>query len=288
MTEQVSSGPQGETSEPAAPSDQEMSQESPKYPEKVRVKIEGREEEVPFERLITDYQTREVSTKRFQEASQMKKEMQNLFGRLSKKDKAAIDDIARHAGDEEAFREAVEEWLYEKIKYDNLSPVEKEYRKTKAERDEFAKKLKEKEEDEQKSLREQLRSKATEEIDKEVSEYLQSSKIKTPRLVARALETIQASLKTNGTRIPLKDAWKIAEEDTVRDVEAYVRDMDPDELKKLLGKEKLKALREADLEAVRSNLSPQRATPKDSGETRKKPKELSLDDYFKEKEKRYR
>ncbi len=283
MTEQASSAPASPQQGATTPSAPQPATAQPSYPDKVKVKIEGKEVEVPFQRLIDDYSLQSVSTKRLQEASQLRKEVDSLIGGLSKKDRNALQQLVGVVG-EDSFRELAENYLYDKIQFEQLPDSDKKRISAEKRAEQLEQALKEKESESQQAVREQLRQKAWQEIDNEVAEHLKSSKYKTPRLVARAIETILANHQTNGTRLPLKDAWTTAERDIVEDAKAYLQDLDLEDIKNILGKEKLKALRQADVETVRTRLASKPTTTSKSQTRPEKAK--TLDDWFTRKERR--
>lgn len=294
MTEQVSSsasvaqstGAATEAKSSEQTSSQASSQKadlsSPSLSQTFKVK-DGRE--LPLEKILNEWEAAAASTKRYQQASQLEKQVKALFEGLSKKDVQARNNFISTIG-EENFRELAEQYLIEKLEFESLPEPERNYRLEKKKAEDLEKKLKEREEKDQEGQRATLQKMAAEEIDNEVSDYLKSSKIKTPRLVARALETILANQK-KGAKIPFKDAWVKAEDDIKEDVKSYIRDLPIEDRKKLFTDEEWKSLRKADVEAARSNFHSNKPAQTREPTERPRKEKLTLDEWMAKKERQF-
>ena len=286
MTEQVSSSAPAAQSADSA-TEQNVSSESqsssPSTPTSQKYKVkDGRE--LSLEQILNEHEAVGASTRRYQQASALEKQVKGLFEGLSKRDVQARNNLLSAIG-EENFRELAEQYLIEKLEFEALPEGERNYRLEKKRAEDLEKRLKDSEEKEKSQLRSELQQKAFQEIDTEVSEHLKSSKIKTPRLVARALETILANQK-KGARIPFKDAWARAEDDIKEDVKSYFRDLPIEEKKSYFTPEEWKTLRQAEVEAARSGFHSNK--PAQTQEApRKKKEKLTLDEWMNRKEKFY-
>jgi hypothetical protein len=248
---------------------------------KHRVKIEGREAEVPYDELVRGYQTSKVSTQRLQEAADMKKKTEALLGGLSKGDR---EQMAKVLGGKEKLKEWAENYLWEEYSYEKLTDEEKEFRSLKEEN----KSLKQRQEDEKKRQEDAefsaLEERAAEELDVEISEALKAlGRRPTPRLVLRVIDEIQARLEVKDHRMGGKDALDKAVKGIHGDLVEFLSDMPVEEAVKVLPKKLLDGIRRYEVSQVIEDSSRQRAKP--SGNPTAKPaKRVGIDDWFKNRD----
>lgn len=262
---------------------------------KHRVKIDNEELEVPYEELVSDYQLKKASTKRFQQASEMMnqaKVVESLLHQASQGDLSWLKGIVPP----EQIRKWAESELLEHIEYENLSEPEKRALQAERERDELRKKWEKKEQDEKSSRVMTLQQQAEQNLDIEIAESIKSlghdAKV-TPRLIKRIAEQIELELEqalgTPGYEpIPAKLASERAFKGFDKDVEEYLNIIPTDKAVKILPLRIREAIRKADVSDAQSQLpfgvrkqhdddeSIMSSTPKKS-----KLKKMSTDEYFK-------
>lgn len=201
-------------------------------PRKFKPKVDGKEVEVDEATLLKDYELRQASHKRMEEASRLRKEAETERAQLKALLAQAKEDprVLFQALGLEA-RPWAERLLTEQLELDLLSPEEKELRELRAfkaaQEAERVKKAKEDEEAQKSALAEQ----AGLEIESEVVDALKNSGLKpTPRTVARVAEMILASLEGEGPRMKATDALERLQREYRSDVADHLESMDPETL----------------------------------------------------------
>ena len=151
-------------------------------------------------------------------------------------------------------------------------------------------KLQQIDEEKNKTLYDQARDQAYQEIDQEISGALKAmGKAPTPRMIARIAETMLASLSDETKpRIDGKRAVEETLSEFQKDLGEYLDSLEPEELMRVLPKKKLDALRRAQVDEVLSQ-SPIKSKKRETDEPQtqsKKQKNMTTDDYFKHLERR--
>lgn len=288
MTQEGVASEGAQASESVESASQESSNEAGlQLPSKLRVKVDGNEEEVDLDTLTRDYQKFKSADKRFQEAAALRKE----FGPLAEKLKAGdLDSLVQMVGEDKA-RAWAEKYLLNWLEYQELPEPEKKARKLEAELNAEREARKREHEEQNKALYEQAQQQAYQEIDQEISDALKAiGKKPTPRMIARIAETMLASLADESKpRIDGKSAVSHTLSEFIQDFAEYLQGADPEELRKMLPKKTLDAFRKAELDEAMSQV-PQRNRQKsesdDAPKRNQKPRNMTTDEWFKHMERR--
>lgn len=267
-----------EAVEPKTPSTSEAPVEPAK---KFKVKVDDRDEEVDESELLKGYQKAKASDKRFQEASQLRKE--------AEREKAQIQDLLKQVKENPDLLEQLgidldgysEKRMLRKLERSLKSPEElelEELRSFKSKQEESGKKAAEvqaaKELEQQYAL-------AAEQIDKEVFETLKSAGMKpTPRLVARLAEQMIASLDDEGKRSTATEALGRVKNDYQSDVSELLESLEPSQLNEMFPG-LVKKLRDYSIGQAKASEVPAfkaGVTPKQVNDL--KPKRKSIDDFL--------
>jgi hypothetical protein len=250
---------------------------------KHRVKIEGQEREVDYDELIADYQLKQASHKRLQEASSKEKQAQQVLKALEEGD---ISYVTQKVGKAKA-KELFENFLIEQMEYEQLSPAEKRAIELEREAEALKREKAERENADKEKEKVALMEKAHRELDLEVGEALKELGRKpTPRLVIRVIDEMIARMDAKGQAVTAKDATKYAQKGILEDIREYLPQLNSQELREILGKDILRKLNEEDVSRVMDDASRRRVKPQGQREPEPK-KKLSTDDWFKEREKRF-
>lgn len=293
-----------ETPEVAAP-------EQPETPNfkgtKHRVKIDQEEREVDYDELISDYQTKQASNRRFQQAAEMMKELGATKAEIDAFKKDPVEAL-RRAGVNP--RDWAEKLLLEEIEYEQMSPAEKRAIAAEQKAKELEEKLSAREKAEKQQAARQAEAKAVQEIDQEIGAALKElGRRPTPRLVARIAESLIADFEASleplrarfGDNVPDEafgsvkrmsagDAVKRVQQEYAKDIAEYLGSLGIEEARKILPKELLDGLRQHEVDAVLSQdpMRSRKTAPTESPRVkREKAKRMSSDDFFKLKEKKW-
>lgn len=295
--------------EPGKPAEAKASEASPTTK---KYKVKNRE----FEVDLADEARRDEligkglgADERFREASDLVKSIEAKYGKMPEWQKHPFWKVIAEGGDP---IEVAEQLLLERIKWEELTPEQKEFEQTKKERDALKSEKEKAGEAERKRQQAEASTKAVKEIDEEVTTALKALGRKpTPRLIARIAETLIAEherqiaplVRQFGDldkipdaafqalkQLPASEAVGRVHKEYVSDVAEYLGSLPIDEVRKLLPKQVLDGLREASVKEVLSQDPMGSRKPRD--QTSAQPtrhaakKRMSTDEYFKEKMKK--
>ena len=251
---------------------------------RAKVKVNGKEKEVGWDELVTNYQMREASDEKFRQAKQMAEEA----GMTKREMQAFLKDpweFAKKNGLDP--HELAEQLLLQKLEYEQMSPDAK----ARIAAEQRARALEEDLENRTKSEREAAKnaavSQAVKEIDDEIGEALKASGRKpTPRLIARLAESMLSHLeRQDGQRPRAQDVLKNVDQEYIGDISEYLQNMPAERLIEVLPQSVRDALRKADVQRVMSQ-DPTKGTRRTVSDAPRKAdnlKRMSTDDYFKQK-----
>lgn len=219
---------------------------------KHKVKIDGQDLDVGYEDLIKGFQKASSADRRFQDAANFRKQYEPIAKTFEEIKQGKLDRMLELVP-EEQFRKLAEDYLIKHIELQNLP--EGDRRALKLEKDLAAKdaELKKLQADANKEQVEQANAQAFKEIDEEISGAVKATgKKPTPRLIARIAEDMLANLDATGSKLNAKDALSRSIRDIHSDIAEYLPTLSAEELRKLLPKQALDALRKADVDDVMS------------------------------------
>lgn len=267
---------------------------------KHRVKIDGEEMDVDYDDLVRDYQLRRVADKRLKEAAEFAKRAREEFEQVEKFRKDPWAALKEAGQDPYVLAENL---LLQKMEWEGLSPAEQraQMAELKAQHLEERISAEEKRLSEAKAAEEE--AKALREIDDEIGEALKTSgKKPTPRVVARITETLIAHHErqlealrqhygdeipdeaySKVQRLPATEAVKRVHQEYIGDVAEYLSGMTAAELKQVLPKTVLDALRQAEVDAVLAQDPVGSRKPRAEvtpPQNRRQSKRMSTDDFF--------
>jgi hypothetical protein len=258
---------------------------------KHKLKIEGKEVEWDYDRLVAEASKGHVADRKFDQAAQIKKQVDEVIGGLRGKDMTALKKLAQAVGPD-AFRELAENYLLEHIEYERLPDTDK----ARIAAEKRAKELEEELETRDKSAKEEQRTQAKQialqEIDTEISEALKLYPKALPNeaknlVAARIVERMLANMSSNGSRLPAAKAAELEFQGLERELKGYLASKSVEELRGILPKNLLDGLRKADVELARGQF-PRSGKPQESVSLQKskKPMRTKTDSWFEEMEKR--
>jgi len=260
---------------------------------KHKVKIDGRESEVDYDELVSDYQARKSSMQRFNEAQRLMKEAQEqastaaelkeIRDALKSKDHNALE---RLLGPELA-EEIAESFLIDKMEKKNMTPAERRAWELEQEN----KQLKKKQEDDEKSAKQKAKEdadrKAHAQLDNEIKDALQGLGRKpTPTMALRIVDEMIIAREGKKGEISAKDASVRAIKRIHGDIKEYLPGLSAEELRQVIPQEVIDALREDEVKRVTGEKSQQRRRAPDSTRTKTADKPKSIDEWFDYKSKK--
>lgn len=255
---------------------------------KHRVKVNGKELEIPYEKLVSDYQKGMSATERYEEASRMKKDVDALLSSIRSGDMSFLKKVV----DPEAIRKFAEAELREYIEYESMSEEAKARLQAERRAQDAEERLREREEKEAQAAQAAIQEQAFKEIDDEiqaaVKEHLRQGQKVRPLFIRRMAERMAAALNSrdeNAQRYSARDAAKYAQKSIRDDLSEELATAPVEEILQLLPERVLEAVRKQHLAQVAPRYGERVAqdveerlpqAPKKAG----KFKRMSTDDWF--------
>ena len=213
-----------------------------------KLKFKNREVEVDDAKYHEYAQKGLASTETWQEAAKMKREAEQFIHRLKNDPRSVLTDPTLGVD----FRKIAEEYVWEQIQEEQLSPEQKQAR----DMDRELKKYREQEEkakvSEKEQKAQQLREHYSTDYDKRISQALSTSGLpKTEGTVKRMIEYMLHDVN-NGFQRDASDYVEYVRQDYMRDIQELFGQTDGDTLMKFLGEDTMKKAREADLKRLKT------------------------------------
>lgn len=221
---------------------------------KHKVKVDGKFVEVDYNTLVSKFSKAEAADKRFMEAVQLKNQADQIlsqFQQLQQNPEMLVNVLG-----EDNFTKLAEQVLYKKYSRDDMSPEQREL--------EELRELKNRYEQERiEAERLQQAQKHQEEVNSYKQQYerrfdnvlKQMNWPKTPETVARIARFYQASAE-NGYEPTDSDIQNFLEANYSSELKNIFSNVSVDKLYQMIGDDGLKALRQYDLQKVKSNRVP--------------------------------
>lgn len=277
----------GKDSSPKAPASSAPKDETSTQAAKrlFKVKIDGQESEVDEDELLRGYQLRQASDKRFKEAMEKQKTVEEILDILKKDPRKALThpeigvDVRNFA--ESVLAEALEEEL--------MDPKEKELRELRKKLDAREKEAKDREENERKTKEEAHIQELTANYAKEIEGAIKDGGLPyNAPMVNRVKDYMLAAIE-NGYELSAKDVIPYVKKDFTADIKAMFGASDASIIADLLGEDGIKRVKEWDTKRIKDPLKGKEVSAKEQPKAKDAPKKLfvTTDEYFADLKKRF-
>jgi uncharacterized protein (UPF0147 family) len=247
----------------------------------LKAKIDGKEIEIDEDSAIRAFQKERASEKRFQDAAQMKKQAEGFLRMLKESDAnpLVLEEIMNDPSIGVNFRKVAEQYLYEKIKFEQLSPDERKKAELKQElaQMEQAKQeqLRLQQEEELNQQTEQWREHYTQEINTALDK---SDLPRTQYTIAQMARYILMG-QQRGMELSADEIIPLVKRDYQNMIMELFSKLPADKLTNFVGEDLLKKLREADLAKVKGGIGAKTTEPTGASTVPMSPKPLSKDEW---------
>lgn len=267
--------PEVSDSELSEPSDAEVTEDVDPNTALYEVKVDGESIKVTLDEMMKGFQLGSAAHKKFQEAARAQKEARQLEEML----KTNPIEAAFKAGvSPQAMRELMEKYLYDQIKYEELSPEQRELedlRRFKAEQEQQRQAQKEQEQ----------KAQQQKEIEYYQTQYvasyeaaLQKAGIPKSETAVSRIAQIQLDALENGWEMPVEMAVDQFASEQRSLVDKYIESLTEDQVEQVLGKDRLKAIRKKELAKLKNPVSSN--TRVESNQQQQKTEKISASDFF--------
>ena len=232
---------------------------------KLKLKIDGKEEELPEEDVIRLAQLGKGAGKRFEEAAQIKKQAEQFINQLKSDPRSVLCNPALGID----AKKLAEEIVWERIQEESLTPEQRQAKALQRELEEYKKREKDAEAQRAQERQQALHEKYASDYDRRITAALQTANLpRTPSTVKRMAEYMFAGLQ-QGHEVSAEDVVPLVRKDYQEDLQALFGNTDEDTLLQIMGESIAKKIRTADLKRLKST---QGALVKDEGEKTSRPK----------------
>lgn len=286
--EQVEQAVSTQESEPESSNEEPTQEEVEEVAQQLyEIVVDGESQQVPLDELLKGYQLKSASNKRFQEASQIKKQVEERAQQLEEFKNKLLEnpyDALVNAGlPFEAIRKHYEDVMYQMLQLDQMSPEEKaalqekrEAEKLRSEYEQLKKQLEEKTKQEEEVRFQQEVERETQEYVTKISEAAKNVGLpETPEVLQGVADIMRLALE-NGYNIPVEDAVAQYKEETTSSLKNLLGGLNEDALLALIGEDRMKNIRKKDIETITNPGLPKREPTKQVDEST----ELTASDFF--------
>ena len=247
-------GDAGKLTNPVAPGDQSRQPKPPvQPPRKMKLKVDGRNEELSEEEVIKWAQMGRAAQSRFQEAAAMRKQAEDFIQMLKTNPRAVLEN--KNIGVD--LRKFAEDYLGEQLRAQQMTPEQRRIKEL-----EDSLKAKEAQEAEGKKTAEQRQH------DAEIAQYQQEYDISIPQAIEKAglpktpytvkrITDYMISALNNGVDVSPDAVTEMVRQDYMSDLIALAGGMDGDRLLALFGDGVSNKIRKADLARLKKGLAGQ-------------------------------
>jgi hypothetical protein len=217
--------------------------------QRLKLKVDGQEMELPIEQIVKDYNLKQASMKRFEEAARLRKEAETFYETLLTDPKAALSN-PKLAEKGFNLRQLAENVLKEEIEREMLTPEQLEQKAKERELEELKTWKQQQEEQAQQERHAKAKQAAEAKYSTKFQEALEVAKLpKNPFTLKRMAEYQRQALRT-GYDLTASELGDLVREEATNDLKALTSHLDAESLLSLLGDDIAKKIREHDLKRV--------------------------------------
>jgi len=210
-----------------------------------KVKIDGRELDIPDEELVRGYQLRQVSQRRMEEAASSRKQVAALLNNLKTNRGAAIAELLNHPEVGLNFEEIATEHLAQKFQRQAMDPRERELLEAREQLAAYKQQEESRAQAEQKAQNDRFVAEYRKEIQADIDKHVKSAGLpETPRIKNQVVSYLRKAVEAGYTDLTAKDVMPLVKRDFEADVRALVSGRDGPSIAALLGDEVVGTLRQ--------------------------------------------
>lgn len=245
---ETSTAPVAETAEVKDP----VVEKAEEVARKLKLKVDGIEQELPEEEVIKLAQMSKAAQKRFNEAAKMKKDSARFIEML----KENPLEVLNHPDIGVDVKKFAEDYLLKELEKQEMSPEAKAKYEAEQELAAIKKEAEELKSAAEKEKQAKLQQQYTVEYEQQIQTALEKTSIpKTPHSVQRMATYMMAALE-NGVDLHPEQAAQLVKQDYMGDVMSLFGSSDGETLLSILGEEVAGKIRKTDLARLEAQLAP--------------------------------
>lgn len=213
-----------------------------------KLKVNNQEEEWDEDKVLEWAQKGRASHKVFEDAAKARKEAEEKLAKI--KDPRELRKILQEAGVD--FRKVSEEYLFEQLEEDNLTPEQKELRELKRFKEEQERLAQERAQQEEQARLQAAEEHYTQHYDNQIVKALEASALpRSPGVIRRVAQHMLTALESDIDLDPA-DAIEMVRADYATDIKSVLGGLNENDLLQLLGDDVAGKIRKADLARVKT------------------------------------
>lgn len=237
---------------------------------KLKLKIDGVEEEVDEAEAVRLAQLGKASHKRFSEAQQMRQQVEQFMAELKTNPKKVLTDP--NIGFD--IKKIAQEILWEQIQEDTLTPEQKKQREIERELKAYKDREQEEKTAREKAEEEAKHQSILQDYDKKITSALTNANLpRTPETVRRVAQYMLEAVR-NGYDLEPSDLVAVVRKDYENEHKELFNALSPEQLFAIFGEDSAKKIREFDLGRLKTT-TPKKQEDSTKSATTKKPAEKS-------------
>ena len=203
-----------------------------------------------FKTLVSSYKQKINNDNKSREASTLIKQVEGVLGQLKNNTKDSLRKL--FADNPAKLREEVESLLLEELENEMLDPKEKELREYKRREEEWKQAREQEELAKRQAEEEYLANEYSKQIEADIMNVLDTSNL--PKTRDTVLRIADYLLKANDRKMNLQASQVVAlvKEDIRKELDSVLNEATDEQLIEILGEERLKKIRQADLKRLKS------------------------------------
>jgi hypothetical protein len=214
-----------------------------------KLKVKGKEIEVDESKYHEYAQKGAAATETWQEAAKMRKEADDFMRRLKEDPRGLLTDPSIGVD----FRKIAEEYIWEQIQEEQLSPEQKAARDRDRELEKYRTEAQKREQEQAEAQKQQQAEYYRQEFDKRISDALSRSELpKDEYTVDRLLHYLRLDI-SKGFQQDIGEYVKMVEADYQNSVKSIIGKLNGDQLLAWLGEDAMKKARESDLKRLKTS-----------------------------------
>ena len=237
-----------------------------------KMKVDGEEIELSREEVIKYAQMGKAGQKRMAEASQIKKEAQQLVQMLRDNPEAVLADPAILGSDEKVI-ELAQKILSRALENEQKSPETKQKEALEKELEDLRRKVKDDEERKSAEEYERMVSEQESQLEEQITEAIETSGLPKSPFVLKRLADVLLAAAENDKDVSPKQAMNIVKREMQKDLREYIEALQDDALEEVVSADKIKKLRQRQLAKLKAEQAKAAPTMTDVKETASAPQE---------------
>lgn len=253
-TSGTDNAPKGtETPKATQPGIQQPAEKKQEAARRLKLKVDKQEMDLPEDEVLKLAQLGVASQKRFQEASQLRKQSEDFVKLLKENPEAVLSNPAIGVN----VREWAEKYLAEQLKREQLSPEQRRIQELEADKAKNDDEKRTREEQNKHEENQKLQDHYKQEFDKKFTEVLSTSGLpKTPFTIKRLANYMEHAVANGMEDVEPKDLVPLVRQDYMREISDLFSQTEGDALISLLGDGVANKIRKADLARLKAPAQP--------------------------------